>query len=129
MIPQAAEPTDEQRIPVVEVVITEEFDVSVVHRMASLLEDALALRPRELVVDLAACPLLDASAIGLLVDVHRRARRAGSELTLRTVSPRLQRNLMLARADRVLQVAPGPTVPLGGRRTASTRGCDNREWE
>jgi anti-anti-sigma factor len=100
------EPTTEPKpgVPMIEVVVTEDFDRRSVPRVSALLEDALALRPRELVVDLTMCPFLDAAAIGLLLDVHRRAHRASCTLTLRSPSDRLQRNLKLARADRVLRV-------------------------
>jgi anti-anti-sigma factor len=80
-----------------------------VPRLHALLDEALALNPRELVVDLESCPLVDAAAIGLLLDVHRRARRAGGVLTLRAPSPRLRRNLELARVDAVLRVTPFET--------------------
>lgn len=94
------------RIPVVELVITEELDLWALSRLTSLLDDALALHPIEIVVDLARCPFMDAAAIGVLLDAHRRARRDGGLLTLRSPSQRLRRNLRLARADRVLHVTP-----------------------
>jgi len=94
------------RIPVVELVITEELDLWAMPRLSALLDDALELRPVQLVVDLASCPFMDAAAIGLLLEAHRRARRCGGLLTLRSPSPRLRRNLRLARADRVLHVTP-----------------------
>lgn len=94
------------RIPVVEVVITQELDLSALSRLNGLLEDALALRPVVLVVDVAQCPFLDAAAISVLLEAHRRAHRAGGLLTLRSPSPRLRRNLRLARVDRVLHVTP-----------------------
>jgi anti-anti-sigma factor len=94
------------RVPVVEVVITEELDVWAMPRLSALLDDALELRPQQLVVDLARCPFMDAAAIGLLLETHRRARRCGARLTLRSPSARLRRNLRLARADRVLHVTP-----------------------
>ncbi len=99
------------RVPVIEVIVTEELDSQAVPRLDARLAEALELRPAHLVVDLAGCPRMDAAAIGLLVDVHRRARRAGGLLTLRAPSPRLLRNLELARVDRVLHVAvSGPDV-------------------
>jgi anti-anti-sigma factor len=92
------------RVPVIEVIVTEELDDQSLPRLDARLAEALELRPAQLVVDLAACPRMDAAAIGLLVEVHRRIRRAGGQLTLRSPSPRLRRNLELARADRVLHV-------------------------
>lgn len=107
--PTTAEPTTAEQtmtVPRVEVHVAEEFDVNAVPRMHALLDEALALNPRELVVDLEDCPLVDAAAISLLLDVHRRARRAGGVLTLQSPSPRLRRNLRLARVDAVLRVTP-----------------------
>ena len=93
------------RVPVIEVIVTEELDAGAVPRLDARLAEALELRPARLVVDLAGCPRMDAAAIGLLLDVHRRVRRAGGLLTLRAPSARLLRNLELARADRVLHVS------------------------
>lgn len=94
------------RVPVVEVVITEELDLWAMPRLSALLDDALGLQPQQLVVDLARCPFMDAAAIGVLLEVHKKARRGGGRLTLRSPSARLRRNLRLARADRVLHVTP-----------------------
>jgi anti-anti-sigma factor len=105
----SAQPT--ASVPRVEVHVAEEFDVNTVPRLHALLDEALALNPRELVVDLEDCPLVDAAAIGLLLDVHRRAWRAGGVLTLRSPSARLRRNLRLARVDAVLRVTPLEAKP------------------
>ena len=106
------------RVPVIEVIVTEELDFRAVPRLDARLAEALELHPQRLVVDLAACPRMDAAAIGLLVEVHRRARRAGGTLTLRSPSPRLLRNLELARADGVLQVMTDEPE-VGGRGEGS----------
>lgn len=100
-----SEPQVANRVPVIEVIVTEELDAGAVPRLDARLAEALELRPARLIVDLQGCSRIDAAAIGLLVDVHRRARRAGGLLTLRAPSPRLLRNLELARADRVLQIS------------------------
>jgi anti-anti-sigma factor len=102
-----------QRIPVVEVVIRDALDLNGLTRLGSLLDEAIALEPAELVVDLTDCPLIDAAFIGLLLDTHRRVRRGGGYLTLRSPSPRLRRNLTLARADGVLRTSPESDRPSG----------------
>ncbi|MEV0271479.1 STAS domain-containing protein [Hamadaea sp. NPDC050747] len=103
------------RIPVVELVITEELDLWGLSRLTRLLDDALAVSPLEIVLDLEQCPFMDAAAIGVLLDAHRRSRLDGGLLTLRSPSPRLRRNLRLARADRVLHVTPAePAAPANG---------------
>ena len=72
--------------PLVEVVVTEELDVLAVPTVRALLDDAIALRPAHLVVDLAACPFVDPRALAMLLDVHRRVWRAGGRLTFRGLS-------------------------------------------
>jgi anti-anti-sigma factor len=98
------------RVPLVEVVITEELDTRAVPRLRALLGEALLLRPEQLLVDLAGCPFIDAAGIGVLLDAHRQALRDGGRLTLREPSPRLHRTLRLARVAHVLHiVGPGRT--------------------
>jgi anti-anti-sigma factor len=98
--------TTSGRIPVVEVVVVEGLDSAAVPRLAQLLDEALAMSPDRLILDLSGCPTIDAAAIGLLLKVHRRACQAGGQLTLRSPSARLRRNLQLSRADRVLDITP-----------------------
>ena len=86
-----SEPQVANRVPVIEVIVAEELDAGAVPRLDARLAEALELRPAELVVDLRGCSRMDAAAIGLLVDVHRRARRAGGLLTLRGRRPRQRR--------------------------------------
>jgi anti-anti-sigma factor len=91
--------------PVVEVVVEGELDVSSVGRVRETLHDALSVRPQRLVVDLTACPFVDASALTMLLDIHRRAWRAGGVLTLRGCSPRVLRLLSLTGLRRVFDIA------------------------
>jgi anti-anti-sigma factor len=99
---------DGDRIPQIVVVVTEALDTSAVPRLSGSLDEALTLRPEQLVIDLNGCPFIDAAAIELFLEVHRRVRRTGGLLTLRSPSPRLRRNLRLTRADRVLHITPAP---------------------
>jgi anti-anti-sigma factor len=92
--------------PLVEIVVTEELDASSVPRVKALLDDALGLDPRELVLDLSGCPFLDATAVGMLLDVHRRVWTAGGRLTLRSPSPRVRRTLQIAHVNHVLRMVP-----------------------
>jgi anti-anti-sigma factor len=94
------------RRPVVVVVKVEgELDVSSVSRVREHLHDALSVRPGRLVVDLEDCPFVDACALTMLLDVHRRAWRAGGVLTLRGCSPRVLRLLSLTGLRRVFDLA------------------------
>ncbi|MEV6527821.1 STAS domain-containing protein [Longispora sp. NPDC051575] len=84
-----------------------------------VVDDILRLEPQELSLDLSACPSTDAAAIAFLLEVHRRALRAGSRLSLAHPSARLRRNLRLARLEHVFAItapakAPGPGHSAGG---------------
>ena len=93
------------RPAVVEVVVDGDLDVASVERVRETLDDALSLRPGRLVVDLTDCPFVDASALTMLLDVHRRAWRAGGVLTLRGCSPRVLRLLSLTGLRRVFDLS------------------------
>jgi len=98
---------ERDRIPVVEVVVTETVDVNSAPRLTATLGEALRIRPDQLIIDLEACPSIDAAGIAVLLDAHRKVRRDGGYLTLRAPSDRLRRNLRLARTDHVLHIIPG----------------------
>ena len=93
------------RPAVVVVVVEGELDISSVARVRETLHDALSVRPARLVVDLSDCPFVDACALTMLLDVHRRAWRAGGVLTLRGCSPRVLRLLSLTGLGRVFDLA------------------------
>ena len=96
-------------IPTVEVVVRGDLDVWTAPGINTTLDEAIALSPKQLIIDLEGCPSIDAAGILLLLDAHRRAIRNGGTVALRSPSARLMRNLRLARVDRVLQViAPRP---------------------
>ena len=95
----------------VEVLVTDPLDTSAAPRVRALLDDAAALRPADLVIDMTACAYIDAAGIGVLLDVHRRVWSDGGRLTLRGLSPRVARTLHLARVDRVLQVTAPAAAP------------------
>ena len=80
---------------VVRVVVDGELDVNSVDRVRETLHDALSVRPGRLVVDLSPCPFVDACALTMLLDVHRRAWRQGGMLTLSGCSPRVLRLILL----------------------------------
>ncbi|WP_162907144.1 STAS domain-containing protein [Allorhizocola rhizosphaerae] len=97
----------EQRIPTIEVVVHGDLDALSAPAVNDTLQEAIALAPQQLIIDLAQCPSIDAAGILLLLDVHRRAMRNGGAVALRSPSERLRRNLRLAKVDRVLQVIGG----------------------
>ena len=90
---------------VVEVIVTGELDVDSVSRVREHLHDALSVKPQRLVVDLSGCAFVDACALTMLLDVHRRAWRSGGVLTLRGCSPRVLRLLSLTGLRRVFDLS------------------------
>ncbi|RLP93278.1 anti-sigma factor antagonist [Micromonospora sp. BL4] len=102
-------------LPLVEVCVTE-LDLACLPAAGALFDRLLALCPAQVVVDLSRCRHIDAAAIGLLLDVHRRLARAAGVLTIRNPNPRIRRILHTARLDQVLPVVtdPPPSTP-GGR--------------
>jgi anti-anti-sigma factor len=68
------------------------------------LADAIEHGVGDIVVDLRAAELVDATGLGVLVGGHRRADRAGRRLVLRAVPERIDRLLLATRLHRVLTV-------------------------
>lgn len=104
--------TEARTMPLLEIRVTTPLSAATAGDLDGLFEDAVALRPTHLVIDLTDCEYLDASGIELLLDVHRRIWHDGGRLSLRGMSPRLHRILEIARVDRVLHTA---TAPAGYR--------------
>ncbi|MGW0502427.1 STAS domain-containing protein [Micromonospora sp. NPDC003241] len=102
-------------VPLVEVSITE-FDLACLPETGAVFDQLLALRPQQVVIDLAGCRHIDAAAIGLLLDVHRRMVRLGGVLAVRNPNPRITRILRTARLDQILPVhgAAGTAPEPGG---------------
>jgi anti-anti-sigma factor len=98
-------------IPETVVVVTEALDGSAADRWRRLLDEASALAPERLVVDLRAVPRIDAAGIVLLLWAHRAMVRAGGRLVLRSPAAQVRRMLALARVDQVLEVEG--RVPAG----------------
>lgn len=92
--------------PEIVVVVTEGLDGAAVPRWSRLLTEAADMHPRRLVVDLSACPTLDAGAVVLLLRTHRQMMRADGRLQLRRPTDRVRRILALARVGHVLEIEP-----------------------
>jgi anti-anti-sigma factor len=98
-------PASVVRSAVAVVAVTGPLEVGTVPRVREQLADALSGRPARLVVDLAQCPFVDACALTMLLDLHRRCCRAGGVLTLRGCSPRVLRLLSLTGLRRVFDLS------------------------
>jgi len=93
------------------VVVTDPLQGGTLERWSRVLSAAADRGPHRLVVDLAACPRLDAAAIGMLLGLHRRMLGAGGGLLLRTPPDTVRRMLALARVAGVLAVEGDPGQP------------------
>ena len=93
------------RVPVIEVIITEELDFQSLPRLDARLAEALELHPARLVVDLAACPRMDAAAIGLPLDPnqHQAMLEIPSDKEAGTIVQEMQAGYMMK--DRLLRPA------------------------
>ena len=87
-----------------ELVLSGRLDVSTVHDARSAIHAALDTGCGDLVVDLRAVEMLDATGLGMLVGAHRKAGRGGRRLVLRNLNPQLQRLLRVSRLNRILAV-------------------------
>ncbi|MDM4719269.1 STAS domain-containing protein [Micromonospora sp. WMMA1363] len=124
--PQAVPP--ECTVPRVEVGITEDLHLDTLPEVGAVFDRILSLDPHEVVVDLSGCRHIDAAAISLLLDVHRRLTRRRAVLVLRDPNPRIRSILHTARVDAALPIvssspdgATAPPRPAGApSRTLST---------
>lgn len=99
-----------------EVAISGRIDVHSVPDVRLLLHDLVDSGSGELLVDLKAAEIGDATGLGVLVESFTRARRAGRRLVVTDMSPRTERLLRASRLDRALvrraQDAPPTVAPL-----------------
>jgi anti-anti-sigma factor len=89
-----------------EVVLSGRLDVHTVHEARTAVQAALLSGSGDLVVNLRDVEMLDATGLGMLVAVHRRAGRFGRRLILREANPQLVRLLRVSRLHRILTVEP-----------------------
>jgi anti-anti-sigma factor len=89
--------TQTRTVPLLVIQVREPLDAARTPTVGGLLDDAVAVRPAHLVVDLTECEYVDAAGIALLLEVHKRIWADGGRMTLRGISPRLGRILDIAR--------------------------------
>jgi anti-anti-sigma factor len=94
----------EQTVPETVVAVQEPLDGPAVERWRRLIDEAAALRPQRLIVDLRASARIDAAAIVMLLQVHRQMVIRDAQLILRAPGDHVRHMLSLARVDQVLQV-------------------------
>lgn len=111
-VPAVAHPDDVPPVdvPAVDVLleIDAPLDPATVARFEEQLDRAQAARPQRVVVDLTGCGFVDARALTVLLEGHRRARRYGGVLVLAGCSPRVVRLLSLTGLRGVFDLEPPP---------------------
>lgn len=100
------------------VVLAGRLDVHSVADVRAILHEAVDGGVGNLIVDLAAIEVMDATGLGVLVGAHRRAGRAGRHLVLRDVPPRVARLLAATRLHRILALE-ARDVPMPSRVVAA----------
>ena len=86
-----------------------ELDVFSAPFLRTLLDEALASRPSEVVIDMAMVTFCDANGLGLLVSTNNQLRAAGGKLSLRACPPFLRKLVTITGLNDALQVEP-PTA-------------------
>ncbi len=101
---------EELRIDVIrggaELVVSGRLDARSASAARSALHQAVDAGSGDLLVHVAALEIWDASGLGVIVGVHRRARQLGRRLVLTEVPPRQLRLFRATRLSRVLAVEP-----------------------
>lgn len=71
-----------------------------------LLELISAHSPKRLVLNLGQVPYMDSSAIAVMVEMLQKVRRAGGQIALTDLQPRVKSLLEIARLTTIFRVAP-----------------------
>ncbi|MET8974306.1 STAS domain-containing protein [Streptomyces sp. NPDC004539] len=87
-----------------EVVVGGRLDVHSAADARTVLHSAVDAGAGDLLLDLSELDFWDATGLGVIMGVHRRAGRAGRRLVLRGVPPQLQRLLVATRLHRILVI-------------------------
>jgi anti-anti-sigma factor len=95
--------TTADAVPVTELVLQGEFDLGVAPELDRCLHHCVD-RGADVVVDLAAVPLLDCAYLGVLVRANQRAQAAGRTVSLAAPSPKVRRILAHTAVDGVLPI-------------------------
>ncbi|QNP70163.1 STAS domain-containing protein [Streptomyces roseirectus] len=90
-----------------EVVVGGRLDVHSAADARTVLHAAVDDGVGDLVLDLSELDFWDATGLGVIMGVHRRAGREGRRLVLRGVPPQLQRLLVATRLHRILAIEGG----------------------
>ena len=92
-----------------------ELDLTCAHRLGAAINDALAAKPKQLVIDLCNVELVDSAGLAVLVHARRRTLRRGIRLTLVCDVPRTLRVLEITGLDRAFDIHRTRDDALGTR--------------
>ncbi|MGH3341511.1 MAG: STAS domain-containing protein [Carbonactinosporaceae bacterium] len=84
--------------------LTGRLDVRATPDLRPVLHRAVDHGGGDLVLDMSGVEFVDATGLGLLVGVHRRAERRARRLVLRGIPPQCGRLLVVTRLHRILHV-------------------------
>ncbi len=99
-------------VPVVEVTVRGDLDAWSSGQVDQVIHEALTLRPREVIVDLAGCRAVDPAGVLLLLEVQRRVAYLGAVMALRSPAPHVVRMLQeIDHERRLLFAAPVDRSP------------------
>lgn len=96
-------------VALVTLAICDDLDIAAEARVAERVREALSLQPSHLVMDVSGCGFIDATGVGVLLEAHRAARRAESELIIRGASDAVLRVLDLCGLEGVFHLEPART--------------------
>jgi anti-anti-sigma factor len=101
------------------------------HHLCRLADDLYGLIGQHgissLVLDMCGVRFLSSDALGMIVNLQRKARSAGGQITLTHVSERIARMFRITHLDRILTIqeqAQETDAPAGGPGCCQTQAAD-----
>lgn len=94
---------------VTHVVLTGEFDLSVVPRVEDELARVEAERPPQLVLDLSGLTFMDSSGLRAVVTADERARRQGRRFTVVNGPEPVRRVFQITKVDEIVELVDDPS--------------------
>ena len=83
-----------------------EIDILSVEQLRVVLGEAVASRPREIVVDMSGVAFIDSTGLGALIFGFQRARDAGIRFRLANANPTVRQILVLSGLLEVVELSP-----------------------
>jgi anti-sigma B factor antagonist len=85
-----------------------DVDLSRSPQMRERLAKALAQKPTRIVVDLSQVPYMDSSGVATLVEALQHCRKAGCELVLTSLHPKVRSIFEIAKLNQVFKIVDAP---------------------